>query len=147
MRGVLSRQVRVFSELIVLPWRLEAKDSSLPRDSIVRVIYRKRERRAVLLWKFGLFLGLMLFTALVCYPKYRQVQELEVACAHLQSDLAGEALTNEELTLKKDRLEHDPEAIEQLARSLLELRRPGERVYRLIPEGDALVQKGGGETE
>jgi len=119
----------------------------MPKNSIVREIYRKRERRAILVWKLSLFVGLVFFSLIVCYPKMRRIEELESTCAFLQHDIEKETRTNEELTQRRDRLMHDPEAIEELAKSVLEVRRPGERVYRLIQEGKVLVQKGGGELD
>ena len=118
----------------------------MPKDSIVRVVHRKRHKRVALIWKATVVLALTTFSLIVCYPKYRQVELLVDKCERLEAEIAEKDKLNRGLIQRKERLVQDPEAMEEIARALLEVHRPGERVYRLV-EDDQPHDKGkGGEN-
>ena len=86
---------------------------------------RERRRRAIT-WAFSIALGVLLINALVGEGGYLATLRAHRDEAALQSAVARIRTENRRLQEERDRLEHDPAALEEAARERLGLIRPGE---------------------
>lgn len=79
------------------------------------------------------FLGLIL---IIFFPGYAKIQEMRQKNRKLESDIKRLKAENIALSLEKEKLETDPNYLEQVAREKLGIVKKGETVYRLVPEGE-----------
>lgn len=78
-----------------------------------------------------MFLGLIL---IIFFPGYAKIQEMRQKNRKLESDIKRLKAENIALSLEKEKLETDPNYLEQVAREKLGIVKKGETVYRLVPE-------------
>ena len=83
--------------------------------------------------------SLLVFLALILiifFPGYAKIQEMRQKNKKLESDIKKLKAENIALSLEKEKLETDPNYLEQVAREKLGIVKKGETVYRLVPEGE-----------
>ena len=83
--------------------------------------------------------SLLVFLALILiifFPGYAKIQEMRQKNKKLESDIKKLKAENIALSLEKEKLETDPNYLEQVAREKLGIVKKGEIVYRLVPEGE-----------
>jgi len=64
-----------------------------------------------------------------------RVWQIKAEVEGLERQIAGLRTENAALQAEVTKLQHDPEALEQLAREKLDMVRPGERILKLPPGG------------
>ncbi|HLD40583.1 MAG TPA: septum formation initiator family protein [Candidatus Omnitrophota bacterium] len=77
------------------------------------------------------FLGLIL---IIFFPGYAKIQEMRHKNRKLEADIKRLKAENIALSLEKEKLETDPNYLEQVAREKLGIVKKGETVYRLVPQ-------------
>ena len=77
------------------------------------------------------FLGLIL---IIFFPGYAKIQEMRQKNRKLDADIKRLKAENIALGIEKEKLEKDPEYLEQVAREKLGIVKKGETVYRLVPQ-------------
>ncbi len=80
---------------------------------------------------FLIFLGLIL---VIFFPGYAKIQEMRQKNRKLEADIKRLKSENIALSIEKERLETDPNYLEQVAREKLGIVKKGETVYRLVPQ-------------
>lgn len=80
---------------------------------------------------FFIFLGILL---LIFFPGYAKVQEMRQKNRALESKIKELQAENKALAKEKNKLENDPDYLEQVARERLGIVKKGEIVYRLVPD-------------
>ena len=80
---------------------------------------------------FLIFLGLIL---IIFFPGYAKIQEMRQKNRKLDADIKRLKAENIALGIEKEKLEKDPEYLEQVAREKLGIVKKGETVYRLVPQ-------------
>lgn len=82
------------------------------------------------IWLFA-FAVVMLIAFL---PSYSKMQDLRIKNYEYAKRIDELQQKNAQLELEKRMLETDPEYLEKVARQKMGLIRPGEKVYRVVPE-------------
>ena len=77
------------------------------------------------------FLGLIL---IIFFPGYAKILEMRQKNRKLDADIKRLKGENIALGIEKEKLEKDPEYLEQVAREKLGIVKKGETVYRLVPQ-------------
>src|SRR3989338_1884095 len=77
------------------------------------------------------FLGLIL---IIFFTGYAKIQEMRQKHRKLEADIKRLKAENIALSLEKEKLETDPNYLEQVAREKLGIVKKGETVYRLVPQ-------------
>ena len=80
---------------------------------------------------FLVFLGIML---VIFLPGYGKIQEMSQKNKALEANIKKLQAENSALILEKEKLEKDPEYLEQVGREKLGIVKKGETVYRLVPQ-------------
>lgn len=80
---------------------------------------------------FLLFLAIFL---VIFLPGYAKMQELRQKNKDLEANIRKLKVENIALSQEKEKLEKDPEYLEQVARERLGIVRKGEIVYKVVPE-------------
>ena len=81
--------------------------------------------------------SLLVFLALILiifFPGYAKIQEMRQKNRKLEADIKRLKAENIALSLEKEKLETDPNYLEQVAREKLGIVKKGETVYRLVPQ-------------
>lgn len=89
-------------------------------------------------WEWGLLLGGIIVLLLVVsfffddmgFPRYWSLRQ---QVSQLEEEIDGLRRGNARMKMEADRLRHDPERLEELAREQLGFVRKGETVYQLAP--------------
>jgi cell division protein FtsB len=80
---------------------------------------------------FLVFLGILL---VIFLPSFAKIQELRQKNKELEINIKKLEAENLALNQEKEKLEKDPEYLEQVAREKLGIVKKGEIVYKIVPE-------------
>ncbi len=89
-------------------------------------------------WEWGLLIGVGIGLLLLVsfffdemgFPRYWSLRQ---QVSQLEQEIAGLRAGNAQMKIEADRLRHDPDRLEELARETLGFVRKGETVYQLAP--------------
>lgn len=99
----------------------------------------KKGKSIVIYFMYAIFIVVIIAAAAVVWPVYRKHRQVNDYVAELKEEL--KARTDEAVALNKEvhDLEHDPGAVEKVAREKFGLVRPGETILKFDnpPERDA----------
>lgn len=95
------------------------------------------KRRFIYLW---VGIGLLILFAFLYLPGLSRYYELRQEELRIERELANLERQSKALQEEKELLEKDKEYLEKVIREELGLVRPGEMVYKLVPEGKRMKQ-------
>jgi len=76
-----------------------------------------------------------LLTLIAFLPSYTKMQDLKARNLRYEKEIQALKGEHDQMIEEKQRLEDDPEYREKVAREEMGLIRKGEKVYRIVPEG------------
>ena len=102
-----------------------------------------RQRQA---WEWGILVGVVIVLLLVVsfffddmgFPRYWSLRHQVL---QMERDIAELRNANAQMRIEADRLRHDPDRLEELAREQLGFVRKGETVYQLAPAAPAVENR------
>ena len=81
-----------------------------------------------------LFLSIFAIVTFLYFPSYSKYLKLKRQDERLNQDIAGLKTKIEDMKKEEYLIQHDPAHLEQVMRKELGLVKPGEIVYKLVPE-------------